>query len=137
MEILVLSIAWSIWIFWTKFPCGAQGDPNWTKIAYAQLDHVAKNVTINRSLWYLVTEEIEEQDIVYGQTDRRTDGQMDGRTTEERVSHRLTWSSTRRAKNDIIYTLNVPHSFRFVVVASLDVNLYSVCARYSRLILFQ
>ena len=35
-----------------------------------------QNVTINRSLWYLVTEEIEEQDIVYGQTDGRPD---DGR----------------------------------------------------------
>ena len=31
-------------------------------------------MTINRSLWYLVTEEIEEQDIVYGQTNGRTAG---------------------------------------------------------------
>ena len=30
--------------------------------------------TINRSLLYLVTEEIEEQDIVYGQTDKQTAG---------------------------------------------------------------
>ena len=46
--------------------------------------------TINRSLWYLVTEGIEEQDIVYGQTDRRPD---------ERVSYKLDWSLTNRAKN--------------------------------------
>ena len=37
-----------------------------------------QNVTINRSLWYLVMEEIEEQDIVYGQTDGLTDGRMTG-----------------------------------------------------------
>ena len=37
--------------------------------------------TINRSLQYLVTGEIEEQDIVYGQTD--------GRRTDKRVSQKL------------------------------------------------
>ena len=42
-----------------------------------------QNVTINRSLGYLVTEEIEEQDIYYGHTDGRTDGP----TTDEWVSH--------------------------------------------------
>ena len=47
-----------------------------------------QNVTINRSLRYLVTEEIEEQDIVYGQTDKR-------------VSHKLDLSSTSRAKNQM------------------------------------
>ena len=31
-------------------------------------------MTINSSMRYLVTEEIEEEDIVYGQTDRRTAG---------------------------------------------------------------
>ena len=32
------------------------------------------NVTVNRSLWYLVTEEIEEQTFVNGQTDGQTAG---------------------------------------------------------------
>ena len=52
-----------------------------------------QNVTINRSLQYLITEEIKEQDIVYVQTD--------GRPDDERVSHKLDWSSTSRAKNCI------------------------------------
>ena len=39
-----------------------------------------QNVTINRYLRYLVTEDIEEQDIGYGQTD----GQTDRRTTDKR-----------------------------------------------------
>ena len=46
--------------------------------------------TINGSLRHLVTEEIEEQHIVYGQTDRRSVGR---RTKEYRIS------STHRAKN--------------------------------------
>ena len=46
---------------------------------------------ICRCLRDLVTVAIEEQDIVYGQTD--------GRTTDERVSHKLDWTSTSRAKN--------------------------------------
>ena len=37
-----------------------------------------QNETINRSLRYLVTEEIEEQDIVYRQTDRRPDDRQKG-----------------------------------------------------------
>ena len=52
-----------------------------------------QNVSIIRSLQYLITEEIEEQDIVYVQ--------MDGRPDDERVSHKLDWSSTSRAKNCI------------------------------------
>ena len=60
-------------------------------------------MTINRSLRYLVTEEIEEQNIVYGQTDGRMDGrtdrQTDDLTTDERVSHELDLSSTSRVKN--------------------------------------
>ena len=36
--------------------------------------------TINGSLQYLVTEEIEEQDIVYGQTDGRPDDGQKGIT---------------------------------------------------------
>ena len=54
--------------------------------------------TISGSLWYLVTEEIDEQDIVYGQTDRQTDGPT---RTKERVSHNLNWSLTTRAKIQI------------------------------------
>ena len=42
-----------------------------------------QNVTINRYLWYLVTEEIEEQDIVYGETNGRTAGR---RTKGYRIS---------------------------------------------------
>ena len=62
-------------IFLTKSSCGAPGGMDWTKIAHAQLDHGTNNMTINRSLRYLVTGEIEEQDIVYGQTaGRRTKG---------------------------------------------------------------
>ena len=52
-----------------------------------------QNVTINRSLQYLITEEIKEQDIIYVQTD--------GRPDDERVSHKLDRSSTSRAKNCI------------------------------------
>ena len=52
-----------------------------------------QNVTINRYLQYLITEEIKEQDIVYVQTD--------GRPDDERVFHRLHCSSTSRAKNCI------------------------------------
>ena len=36
-----------------------------------------QNVTINKYLRYLVTEEIEEQDIVYGQTDERVSHKLD------------------------------------------------------------
>ena len=52
-----------------------------------------QNVTINRFLQYLITEEIKEQDIVYVQAD--------GRPDDERVSHKLGWSSNSRAKNCI------------------------------------
>ena len=52
-----------------------------------------QNMTINRSLQYLITEDIKDQDIVYVQTD--------GRPDDERVSHKLDWSSTTRAKNCI------------------------------------
>ena len=52
---------------------------------------------MNMSLKYLVTEEIEEQDLF---TDRWTDS----RTTEERVSHKLDWSSTSSAKIVFIFT---------------------------------
>ena len=48
-----------------------------------------QNVTINRSLQYLITEDIKEQDIVYVQTD--------GRPDDERVSQKLDWASTSRA----------------------------------------
>ena len=41
--------------------------------------------TISRSLWHLVTEEKEEQDIVCGQTNRHTESP----TTTERVLHKL------------------------------------------------
>ena len=54
-----------------------------------------QHYNINRSLQYLVTEEIEEQHIVYGQTDSRT--------TDERVSHKLNWSLTSRAKNQGVF----------------------------------
>ena len=61
--------------FFTKSPCGAPAGPDWTKIAHAQLDHGTNNMRPYRSLQYLVTEEIEEQDNVYGQTaGRRTKG---------------------------------------------------------------
>ena len=63
---------------WTKSSCVPWGQ---------------QNMTINRSLQYLITEEIKEQDIVYVQTD--------GRPDDERVSHKLDWSSTSRAKNCI------------------------------------
>ena len=55
---------------------GPQGGPDWTKIAHAELDHRANKMwSINRFLRYLVTEEIEEQDIVYRQTaGRRPNG---------------------------------------------------------------
>ena len=64
-------------IFFYCPPVGPHGVPNWTKIAHAQLDHGGQqHETINGSLWYKVTEEIEEQDIVYGQKDvkRQTKG---------------------------------------------------------------
>ena len=48
--------------------------------------------TINGSLRYLITEEIEEQHIVYGQTAGWLD---DG----QRVLHKLDWSLTSRANN--------------------------------------
>ena len=52
-----------------------------------------QNMTINRSLQYLITVEIKEQDTVYVQTDGRPDDEM--------VSHKLDWSSISRAKNCI------------------------------------
>ena len=61
---------------------------------------------------YLVAEEREEQDIVYGQTD--------GRTTDERVSHKLDRSLTSRANKivnnidkadkDILFPQNVSNT---------------------------
>ena len=72
-------------------PQGSGRDQNctWTTRPWGQ-----QNGTINRSLQYLTTEEIKEQDIVYVQTD--------GRPDDERVSHKLDWSSTSRAKTVFI-----------------------------------
>ena len=68
-------------------------------------------MTINRSLQYLITEERKEQDIVYVQTD--------GRPDDERVSHKLDWSSTSRAKNCIhsnsTLILQKAHIFAFTL----------------------
>ena len=61
--------------FWTKSPLlGPRGSGLDQNCTCTTRSWGQQNVTINRSLWYLVTEEIEEQDIVYGQTDRRTAG---------------------------------------------------------------
>ena len=80
--------------FLTKFPCGAPWglDQNCTCTTrpWGQ-----QHETINRSLQYIVTEEMKEHHIAYGQTDRQTNG----RTTDERISHKLDWSFTSRAKN--------------------------------------
>ena len=58
-------------IFLTKSPCGAPWGPDLNKISHAQRTTKPwdqQHETINGSLRYLVTEEIEEQHIVYGQT---------------------------------------------------------------------
>ena len=47
-----------------------------------------QNVTIDRYLQYLVTEEIEEQNIGYIQVARRTDGWTDGKQTDVRTNAR-------------------------------------------------
>ena len=90
-------------IFWLSPPVGPQGVRTGPKMHMHNYTMGQQHETINRSLLYLVTEEIEEQDIVYGQTDRQTDRQTDGRTEgrtmDERVSHKLDWSLTSRAKN--------------------------------------
>ena len=68
-----------IYIFFTKAPYEAPGGPDWrnnctcTARTWGQ-----RHETINRSLWYLVTKDIEEQDIVYGQTDGRPDDGQKG-----------------------------------------------------------
>ena len=83
-------------------PRGSKLDQNCT-CTTRPLDQQHETINTSRSLRYLVTDEIEEQDIVYGQTDRRTDrqtdGRTDGRTTDKRVSHKLDWSLTSRVKN--------------------------------------
>ena len=71
-----------------------------------------QNLTINRSLRYLVTEEIEVQDIDYGQTDART--------TDERVSHMLTWSSTSKTKNE--YALRKHRKFHILKFSSVKLR---------------
>ena len=59
----------------TKSPCGAPGGSGLDQNCTCRTRPWGRqNVTLNRSLRYLVTEEIEEQDIVYGQTDGRTTG---------------------------------------------------------------
>ena len=84
--------------FLTKFPCGApMGSGLDQNCTCTTRTRGQQHETINRSLRYLVREEIEEQDIVYGRTDRQTDELMDGRTTDERVSHKLDCSLTSRA----------------------------------------
>ena len=86
--------------------------PDLTKIAHAQLYHGGQqNVTINRFLQYLITEEIKEQDIVYVQTD--------GRPNDERVSHKLDWSSTSRAKNCI-------HSNNTLILQKADIFAFTL-----------
>ena len=58
-------------IFLTKSPCGAPWGPDLNIILHAQRTTKPwdqQHETINGSLRYLVTEEIEEQHIVYGQT---------------------------------------------------------------------
>ena len=52
----------AFWTFWTGIIL-----KRWTKIAHARFGQ--QHETINRFLWYLATEKIEEQDIVYGQTE--------------------------------------------------------------------
>ena len=78
---------------WTKSSCGPQGSGLDQNCTCTTRPWGQQNVTINRFLQYLITEEIKEQDIVYVQTD--------GRPDDERVSHKLDWSSTSRAKNCI------------------------------------
>ena len=79
------------------FLWGPRG-PDWTKIAHAQLDHGGQqNVTKNRSLQYFITEEIKEQDIAYVQTD--------GGPDDERVSHKLDWSSTSSLELKTVFIL--------------------------------
>ena len=56
-----------------------------------------QNVTMNRYLLYLVTEEIEEQDIVYRQIDRQTVRQTDRRTAGRRTKEYRISSTGRRA----------------------------------------
>ena len=78
---------------WTKSSCGAQWSGLHQNCTCTTKPWGQQNVTINMYLQYLITEEIKEQDIVYAQTD--------GLPDDERVSHKLDWSSTRRAKNCI------------------------------------
>ena len=67
----------------------------------------SQDETINGSLRYLVTEEIEEQYIVYGRTDRQTDG----RTKNYRIR------STGLLKVELKYTSMTQHRLRFIKVA--------------------
>ena len=77
-------------IFFTNSPCGCpRGSKLNQNCTCTTRPWGQQHGTINRSLWYLVTEEIEEQNIVYGQTDSWT--------TDKRVWHKLDWSLTSRA----------------------------------------
>ena len=64
---------------WTKSSCGAQESGLDQNCTCTTRPWGQQNMTINRSLQYLITEEKKEQDIVYVQTD--------GRPDDERVSH--------------------------------------------------
>ena len=55
---------------WTKSSCGPQGSGLDQNCTCTTRPWGQQNVTINRSLQYLITEEIKEQDIVYVQTGR-------------------------------------------------------------------
>ena len=59
-------------IFLTKGPMGSRLDQNCT---HTTRPWGQQHETINRSLQYLVTEEIEEQHIVYEEADRQMAGQ--------------------------------------------------------------
>ena len=84
---------------------GPMGSRDWTNIAHTKLPGRPwdqHHETINGSLQYLVTEEIEAQDMF-------TDRQRDNQTTDKRVSllsHNLDWSLTFRAKNVFIFTFS-------------------------------
>ena len=78
-----------IFFFLTKSPCGGpRGSGLDQNCTCTTRPWDQQQETINRSLRYLVTEEIEEQDIVYGQTDGQTAGR---RTKGYRISSTGLW----------------------------------------------
>ena len=60
----------------------------WTKTKRLGQQHE----TINRFLWYLVTEKIEEQDIVYGQTENKASETHTDNLFLADLSRRLEWA---------------------------------------------